>query len=216
MSDASSAVVTLIAALLCDLPEECASQADRSKNAITEGHPSFETILRTFHKRVYNLAYRLLGDFEEAADLTQETFVKAYKAYPRFRGTPEAIHPWLCRIATNSCKNKFKEINRRSRHEARSLDEPVEIEDSIVGFEVGDESADPAGIMEQRDLETRIQEAMQELPPEFRIVVVMRDMQGLSYKEIAEAIGTTVETVKVRLFRGRRMLRRRLGPYLEK
>ncbi len=69
--------------------------------------------------------------------------------------------------------------------------------------------------MEQRDLETRIQEAMQELPPEFRIVVVMRDMQGLSYKEIAEAIGTTVETVKVRLFRGRRMLRRRLGPYLE-
>jgi len=213
--DASAGLLRLIAVLCSELPGAHASRADTDENAVFASHPSFETILRSFHKRIYNLAYRLLGDFDDAADLTQETFVRAYKAYPRFQGAAEAVYPWLCRIAVNGCKNRFKETSRRSRREVLSLDEPVGTEDSSVALELGDESLDPQEIFEQRDLEARIQGAIQALPSEFRVVVVLRDMHGLSYKEIADATGLTLETVKARLFRGRGMLRRRLAPYLE-
>lgn len=171
-------------------------------------------MLRLYHKRVYNLAYRLLGNGDEAADLTQETFVNAYKAYSRFRGGPDAVYPWLCRIAVNGCKNKFREMERRRQYEAISLDESFDNEDTALSFQVRDESYNPASIIQQQELEAKIQEAIQALPPEFRVVVVLRDMQGLTYQEIAEVTGHTLETVKVRLFRARGLLRRRLAPYM--
>ena len=195
-------------------PANHVPQGDSDETAAANGRPSFETAIRLFHKRIYNLAYRLLGDFDEAADLTQETFVKAYKAYSRFRGTPEAVYPWLCQIAVNGCKDKFKKKSQRGRREILSLDESVEMGDSTMAFQVGDESANPASIYERRELEAKIQEAIQALPPEFRVVIVLRDMQGLSYKEIVDATGLTMETLKGRLFRGRAMLRRRLSPYI--
>ncbi|HUV03760.1 MAG TPA: sigma-70 family RNA polymerase sigma factor [Armatimonadota bacterium] len=194
----------------------CSARAPGSDAAATGGCPSFETVIELFHKRIYNLVYRLLGDFDEAADLAQETFVKAYKAYSRFRGTSEAVYPWLCQIAVNGCKNKFKEKGRRNRYEIMSLDESVETEDSSLLLEIGDESASPADICERRELEAKIHEAIQALPPEFRVVLVLRDMQGLSYKEIADATGLTMEAVKSRLFRGRGVLRRRLAAYVGK
>ena len=204
----------LAAALRGNQPENHTSRSDGDQAADGDVCPGFETVIQLFHRRIYNLVYRLLGDFEEAADLTQETFVKAYRAYPRFRGTVDAVYPWLCRIAVNSCKDKFEEKGRRSRYEALSLDESVEIEDSSLGFQVGDESANPAAVYERRELEEKIQKAIQALPPEFRVVLVLRDMQGLSYKEIVDATGLTMETLKGRLFRGRGILRRRLSPYL--
>ena len=179
----------------------------------TENHPDFETVLQLYHKRIYNLIYRLLGNFDEAADLTQETFVNAYKAYPRFRGATQAVYPWLCQIAVNSCKNKYKEMDRRGSREAFSLDGHLG-EDSDISMEFGDDSANPEGIFERQELESRVLEAMQELPSEFRIVVVLRDMQGLSYKEISDATGLTLDLVKIRLYRGREILRRRLAPYI--
>ena len=178
------------------------------------GNPNFETVLLLYHKKVYNLIYRLLGNSDEAADLTQESFVKAYKAYKWFHGEPEAVYPWLCKIAVNGCKNKFKEMSRRRQHEALSLDEPVGAEDSGLTLEPGDESMNPADMFERHELESKIQEAIQSLPPEFRVVVVLRDMQGLSYREIVDSTEMTLETVKIRLFRGREMLRRRLSPYI--
>lgn len=208
MSGVNADVLRLVLTIFSDLPESELPRLDRNES--TAGRPSFETLLKLFHKRVFNLAYRLLGDFDEAADLTQETFVKAYKAYRRFRGTSDAAYPWLCRIAVNGCKNRFKELERRNRYETRSLDGGPESD----GLEIGDGSADPAGIVERQDLENRIQEAIQALPPEFRVVVILRDMQGLTYKEIADATGFTIETVKARLFRGRGILRRRFAPYL--
>lgn len=214
VSSESGYALSIIAAFSISPPENSASQADEDSAAAKVNLPGFETILRSFHKRIYNLAYRLLGDFDEAADLTQETFIKAYGAYARFRGAPEGIYPWLCRIAVNSCKNRFKQMSRRSQYEALSLDEPLEAGDSTVELDIGDESADPASIFAQAELGTKIQEAIQALPPEFRVVVILRDMQGLSYKELVEATGLTMETVKTRLFRARGMLRRRLGPYL--
>lgn len=211
----STNVLGLIANFSRDLPENHAFQADEGRNAAAEGLPSFETALRLFQKKIYNFTYRLLGDPEEAADLTQETFVKAYKTYSRFRGSSEAVYPWLCKIAVNSCKNRFKEIGRRNQYEVHSLDGLIDAEGSSMTFEIGDDSMNPAGMFEQHELEGKIQEAIQSLPPEFRIAVVLRDMQGLSYQEIVDATGQTMENVKIRLFRGREMLRRRLSPYIK-
>lgn len=176
--------------------------------------PGFDVVIRLYHKKIYNLTYRLIGDLEEAADLTQETFVSAYKAYRRFRGSSEAVYPWLCRIAVNACRNRFKSKSRRVQHEALSLDEHIELEESAVTVQLADESGSPETHLERRELESKVQEAIQSLPPEYRMIVVLRDMHGLSYQEIAESTGVTMETLKTRLFRGRRMLRRRLEHYI--
>lgn len=209
MSGVNADVCRLVLALFSDFPEDRLPRSGANESAA--GHPSFETILRLFHKKVFNLAYRLLGDHDEAADLTQETFVRAYKAYSRFKGESEAVYPWLCRIAVNGCKNRFREMQRKNRYEGRSLDSCAEAD----AFEIGDSSLDPADVVQRQDLESRVQEAILSLPPEFRIVVILRDMQGLSYKEVADATGLTMETVKARLFRGRGILRRKFAPYLE-
>jgi len=211
----SGDVLNLIIALCSDLPDDHGIHADAGRHMLTGPKPSFEAVLRAYHKRIYNLAYRLLGNPDEAADLTQETFVKAYKAYSRFQGTSEGTYPWLCRITVNGCKNRFRELGRQNQFEAWSLDEPLGPDDMAAAAEIGDGSANPSAVFERRDLEAKIQEAIQELPPEFRIVVVLRDMHGLSYKEIADATGLTLDIVKVRLFRGRGILRRRLSPYME-
>ncbi len=184
-------------------------------DAAAEALPSFEFLLQSYHKRVYNLLYRVVGDRDDAADLTQETFVRAYKAYPRFQGCASAVYPWLCQIAVNAGKNKFKELSRRSSHEIGSLDASPDGREYGPALEIGDDSADPMGLVQRQELDLKIQEAIQALPLEYRTVVVLRDMNGLSYKEVADAAGLSVDVVKTRLFRARGMLRRRLAAYLE-
>ena len=195
---------------------ESSNEAEKSQQS-SESHgdqcPSFEVVIQLFHKKIYNLIYRLVGNADEAADLTQETFVRAFNAFPRFKGTLEAVYPWLCQIAVNGCKNKFRELGRRQQYET-ILPSDGETEEIAADIQAVDESSNPAGIIERQELETKIQEAIQALPPEFRLVVVLRDMQGLSYKEISDITGMTVEAVKTRLFRGRLAIRRRLSSYL--
>lgn len=204
----------LVSALRNDSPDD---ESDDEISDPREGAgtaPSFDVVIRLYHKRIYNLTYRLIGNVDEAADLTQETFVNAYKAFRRFRGSSEAVYPWLCRIAVNACKNKFKSKSRRVQHEALSLDQQIELEESAVAVQLGDESGSPESHLERRELESKVQDAIQSLPPDYRTVVVLRDMHGLSYQEIVEATGVTMETLKARLFRGRGMLRRRLQHYI--
>lgn len=214
MPGASADVLNLIIALCSNLSDEPVHQKTGG-NAVSSGAKlSFEAALREYHKRVYNLTYRLIGDKEEASDLTQETFVKAYKAFSRFSGPPDAVYPWLCKIAVNCCKNRFKEMSRKVQHEGVSLNQ-TSADGLLQELEIADSSSDPVGILQRRDLDEKIQEAIQALSPEFRLVVVLRDMHGLSYKEITEATGLTLEIVKTRLFRGRDTLRKRLSHYIE-
>lgn len=177
-------------------------------------HPDFDTVLNLYHKKIYNLIYRIMANPNDVADLTQEVFVKAYKAYNKFRGPSGAIYPWLCKIAVNSCNSKFRELGQRNRYEAFSLDEPLKIDDKEVSLELSDGASDPADILAYQDLEAAVQSAINDLQPEYRIVIVLRDMQGLSYKEISEASGLEIDVVRARLHRARVMLRRRLSAYI--
>ena len=165
----------------------------------------FDGLVDRYEKPIFNLIYRLTGDFEGAADLTQETFVAAYKSSSQFRGE-STVYTWLYRIAVNRCKNAFKKEDRRRQHEGPSLDQRF-----------GERPADydtPDAQLQRKELRRRIEQAITRLPPDYRIVAVLRDLQGLSYQEVAEAVDLSVDVVRTRLARARTMLRQKLEAYL--
>lgn len=175
-----------------------------------EAGPAFDEIIDTYEKRVFNLIYRLIGDYEEAADLTQDTFVSAYRAYGKFRFDC-SVYSWLCKIAVNHCKNRYRERDRQRQYEDTLLDIS---DDSSVSIPA-EESNNPDQHVERKELRERIADAIMSLPEDYRVVAVLRDLQGLSYQEIVEATDLSMDNVKVRLSRARAMLRRKLAPYLD-
>jgi RNA polymerase sigma-70 factor (ECF subfamily) len=173
----------------------------------------FRAIVAGYHAKVYNLICRYVGDTEEAADLTQETFVCAYRAWSGFRGD-SAVYTWLYRIAINLSKNRLKQLKRRRSAEMLSLDEPLASDEEALAREVEDWTLSPERALENRELGLFLQAQVNRLLPDFREVVILRDYQGLSYQEISEVVGCSVKAVKSRLFRARSLLRERLRRYL--
>lgn len=176
----------------------------------------FDGLVDSYEKPIYNLALRVLGDADEAADLTQETFLAAYKAWGSFRGESTA-YTWLYRIALNLCKNKFRERDRRRHHEGLSLDEKSWPDQNItdtIKDRLEDTADTPAEALQRKELKELIEQAISQLPPEYRVVVALRDLQGLSYADIAAAADLSVDVVRTRLARARNMLRIRLSGYL--
>ena len=172
----------------------------------------FDEIVNAYEKRIYNIAFRMLGNHDDAADVTQEAFIKAYRGYSGFRGE-SSIYTWLYRIATNCCKNRLKDRERPSRHGIDSL-ETLRDQDSSEIAQIPDWRYSPGPVVERQELCEVVQQAIQSLPPDYRIVIILRDLQGLSYKEIGAVVGAPVETVKTRIFRGRTMLRGKLADYV--
>ena len=171
----------------------------------------FDDLVDRYEKPIYNLILRLIGDREEAADLTQDTFVAAYKAVSTFRGE-SSVHTWLHRIAVNKCKNRIKEFDRRRGLEGGSLDAEYE---AVLPAREPRGPATPQVALERKELRERIERAISQLPSDYRIVAVLRDLQGLSYEQVAQAADLSVDVVRTRLARAREMLRRKLAPYLD-
>jgi RNA polymerase sigma factor (sigma-70 family) len=162
--------------------------------------PAFNQLVMLYQGMVYTLAYRILSDPDAAADATQDTFLKAYKAISKFRGG--SFKAWLLRIATNAC---YDQLRKKQRRPTSSLDDlPVEAEHSSY---LRDPARSPHDEIEQQELNQAIQAGIMTLPFEQRIVLVLSDVQGLSYNEIAEATGLSLGTVKSRLSRGRAKVR---------
>lgn len=174
----------------------------------------FDELVARYEKKIFNVIYRIIGDYEEAADLTQDTFISAYKGLSRFRGDSK-VYTWIYQIALNHCRNKLRQRSRARKVPLESLDQPKgwDDEDSGQQREIADTTYAPHVILEDKELHEKIMEAMQALSPEYREVVVLREIQNLSYNEIAEVTGLSLDNVKTRLSRARGMLRRRLEPY---
>jgi RNA polymerase sigma-70 factor, ECF subfamily len=174
---------------------------------------SFEEIFAQYEQKIFNLVLRMVGNYEEAVDLTSETFFQALRALPSFRRQAQP-YTWLYRIAVNLCKNHFRKSAHRARHHAFSLDQgrPDDLEAVI---EIEDNAAEPERLLESYELQREVERAIAALPPDMRIAIVLRDLQGLSYQEIAEALDCTLEAVKSRLFRARAALRKQLEPYMK-
>jgi RNA polymerase sigma-70 factor (ECF subfamily) len=162
----------------------------------------FEELFAQYERRIFNLLLRLVGDYEDAADLTSETFVRALAAAQRFRGDAQP-YTWLYRIAVNLAKNYYR---------SRSAKPRLEPQEDAVPDDAGAPSMQD--LLEQRALQREVEGALLSLPVESRALIVLRDLQGLSYQEIAEATESTVELVKSRLFRARTALRQKLARYL--
>jgi len=171
---------------------------------------AFASLLARHQKRIFNFMYRMVGERGAAEDLTQEVFLKVYEALPGFRKAA-MFSTWLYRIAHNHCLNALKGRGREVAVSALTKDpangNPVT---ALV-----DPSASPEERLEQQELRAVVQEKLAELTPEHRAVLVLRDIQGLSYDEIATALELEDGTVRSRLHRARMELKERLRGYLE-
>lgn len=171
---------------------------------------AFDEIVRRHKNRIYSYVCRMTHDAPDAEDLTQEVFIRAYLSLHRFRADA-AVDTWLYRIATNLVIDRFRR-DRRAPQQWEPLDEE---EDAIGGLPATDRASDPEATAQLGELRRLVRKAVHTLPPKLRGVVVLHDIEGLSYDEVAEVLGCPVGTVKSRLFNGRNLLRRKLAYYVE-
>lgn len=170
---------------------------------------AFDEFVIRYSANVFALLIRLTEDEEEARDLTQDTFLNALKAIKNFRGDAD-LKTWLYRIAVNESRNRFRWWKRRNRSSTISLDA-----ENVFGQtgEVADLGENPETATLRRERERALRQALGELPANFREVIVLRDIEGLSYEEVASALETNVGTVKSRIARGREELRKNLSGF---
>lgn len=163
---------------------------------------AFEELVGRFQQMVYNLAYRFLGGREEAEDLSQEVFLKVFHALKTFRQA-SSLKTWIYRITTNMALNRLKKMRRRQQHRQVSLDSKISDDLPPLSESISNGSPGPDAGMRSADIHQRLQQALDELSAEQKAVVVLRDIEGLRYDEIAEALSINIGTVKSRLARGR-------------
>jgi len=170
---------------------------------------AFDELVLRHKDRIFNLCYRFLGDYEEANDSAQEAFVKAYGSLSTFR-LESAFSTWLYRIAVNTCKNKLGSSAYKAKRKTVSFDNPGNPSDETLPMEMPNGAPSPLARMEEKEKMGLIQKALDSLPAEFKMVVTLRDVEGLSYEDIAEITGLNLGTVKSRIARARKDLRNRL------
>ena len=159
---------------------------------------AFNEVYARFEEMVYNLAFRLSGNYEEAADLTQEIFLRIYRHLGSFGGR-SSLKTWIFRIAVNHCRDRLSRW--------RPLTQPLGDDPSEGEVAYADPSRGPEELAVAADEGRRVAEGLAKLPPAFREAVVLRDIEGLSYEEIAEVLGVRIGTVRSRIARGRDQLR---------
>jgi RNA polymerase sigma-70 factor (ECF subfamily) len=163
---------------------------------------AFEVLVERHQKRMLNVAYRMLGDYEEACDVVQDAFLAAYRAIGSFRREAR-FSTWLYGIVVNHARNRIKQAQGRLRHETRSIDDPVGLKEGSLQRELPDCGESAVEQLEKKEIEARVQECIGALETEYREVLVLRDIHGFSYDEIGELLKLPDGTVKSRIFRAR-------------
>lgn len=170
---------------------------------------AFDELVLKHKDRLFNLVYWFLGDYHEANDCAQETFIKVFKSVNKFR-FESAFSTWLYRIALNTCKNRIKSSAYRWKKKTVSLETSGGSKNGNPSSEIANGSPTPVMALEKKEKIMRIQKAINSLPEEQNQVVVLRDIQGFSYQDISDITGLNLGTVKSRLARGRLELKNQL------
>ena len=173
---------------------------------------AFAYLMAVYQNPVFNLASHMLSSQADAADVLQEVFLKIYKGIKSFNGD-SSLKTWIYRIAVHEASNHRRSWFRRHWHEPFSLDDE-ESPSAVMTAEVAASDRNPFQVLEQAEREEIVKRALASLAPPYRAVVVLREIEGLSYEEIAEVTGLAEGTVKSRLLRGRELLRRKLATYV--
>lgn len=161
---------------------------------------AFSVLVKRYHQQLFNMLHALVGNWDEADDLAQETFLKAHRALPGFEGRAQ-FYTWLYRIGVNCWKDWCK-MPRVQREIAESSEDGQ----SLFDLQISADSSDAQ--VEKNEMQYMLEQALAKLPEEYRVAVVLREIDGLGYEEMADVLNCSVGTVKSRLFRGRTQLKK--------
>ena len=167
---------------------------------------SFSQLVERHQKQVYNLAFRFTGNSEDAADLAQEAFIKAYRGLKTFR-EEAAFKTWIYHITSNVCKDFLRKTKSVT---LVSIEAPIQTEEGELEKQIADDSKSPEEIYEGKELAILMQKLIDSLPIDYREVILLREFQQLSYEEIAQVLDCSLGTVKSRLNRARRSLKNKV------
>lgn len=172
----------------------------------------FAELIRRYHSHVEKVLYHLAPDWTDRADLAQEVWIRVYRHIKRLQ-EPAKFRGWLSRITTNLF---YDELRKRKRVNAPlSLDAPLSVEDGEMDWEIASDDPGPAEEMITREFYDQLREAIADLPEVFRTTIILREIEGMAYEEIAEITGVSLGTVKSRIARARQRLQYQLQTYLE-
>jgi RNA polymerase sigma-70 factor (ECF subfamily) len=163
---------------------------------------AFAEIVLHRQKRVFNIAYRMLGNLEEAKDLAQEVFISVFESIKDLKEEIK-FDAWLTQITLNHCRNRWKYLKRRHYFNSDSLDDPIETEDGDMPKAIYDSSENPETLYEKKMIQQLIQGGLQKLKEDQRELIVLRDLQEFSYEEIGKWLGLPEGTIKSKLHRAR-------------
>ena len=163
----------------------------------------FEDVIIKYDKLIYNLARRLMGNTEDAQDVSQEVAIKIYKNLAKCKGE-EFLQAWISRITHNACMDALRK--RKGKH-TDSLDEMTEFDEGEAAKQIPDEDAGPEELLLQKEVSEQIEDALARISVTYRSLIILRDVLGHSYEEVAEISGLALGTVKSRIFRGRAKLK---------
>jgi RNA polymerase sigma-70 factor (ECF subfamily) len=172
---------------------------------------AFELLVEKYQRKLGRLLARFIRDPAEVEDVTQEAFIKAYRALPAFRGD-SAFYTWLYRIGINTAKNYLMALGRRAPTSTE-----VDVEDA-ESFEDGEQLRDintPESMLLSKEIATTVNSAIEELPEELRTAIQLREIEGMSYEDIARIMDCPIGTVRSRIFRAREAIAERLRPLLD-
>lgn len=176
------------------------------RQAIQGDHDAFERLVLSYEKKIYNIAYQMFGNEQDAYDASQDIFIKLYKNISSFQ-FDSAFGTWLHRLAVNTCIDEYRKKKRHNQHNY-SIDEKILTDGSDeIERQLPDRSLTPEAIILQQETVDEVQEAIQALKEDFKVVIILRDIRGHTYEEIALMIACELGTVKSRLARARTALK---------
>jgi len=193
---------------------EATADALKAIDAVDERNPrrnEFDRLVQRYHKQAFNIAYRMTGNHADAEDLTQEAFVRAFRFFGNYR-RDWPFDNWLYKIMSNLFVD---DLRRKPKAKMHSLDQPLDLggKSEDVYLEIPDNVNNPERLVMTDQLEEHIQKALNALPPDFRMTVILADIEGMSYEEISASMRCSLGTVRSRLHRGRKLLRTKIAQH---
>ena len=194
---------------LADAGQLAQGQLGNAASEQTNRRAEFDRLVERYHKQAYNIAYRMTGNHADAEDLAQEAFVRAFRFFGNYR-RDWPFDNWLYKIMSNLFVD---DLRRRPKAHLQSLDQPLDLGSGDMYLEIPDLGANPERMVMSHELDEHIQRALNALPDDFRMTVILADIEGLSYEEISTAMNCSLGTVRSRLHRGRKLLRSKIAAF---
>jgi len=176
---------------------------------------AFNELMRLYQKRVFNIMYRFCGNSDDAKDLTQDVFVKVFRSLPTLK-EDHKFKSWIITIASNTFKNRYHYLKRRGSGRTTSIDSPIRTEEGEISIELPSSAPISDELLHKQHIERIVQDKITLLKNDFKEVIVLREIDGLSYEEISEILKISIGTVKSRIFRAREELKTLLSSVIDK